>query len=234
MSDHSIGFISGTGPQGRGLAMRFALAGVPVRIGSRDEERARVTAEELNAIIAVRDVAVQDADGQSTRIEGGGNHRIVAASEFVMLTVPFEHAQATLETYRDDFREGSVFVDVTVPLAFGKGDVQVLVPPEGSGSSALRKVLPGHIPFTGAFKTLPAHVMEALETRMDCDTFLFGDDKAAKGKLAEIIRRIPGLRPIDVGGMSAAATLEGMTALLIRINRRLKSKSARYSVVGAS
>ena len=227
MAESTIGFISGTGPQGRGLAMRFALAGLKVQVGSRQAERAQATAEELNGIMAGH-----AGEGAFAPIEAGENHRVIATSGLVMLTVPFEHAAATLEGCKDSFREGSVFVDVTVPLAFGKGDVQVVVPPEGSGSRVLRAILPQNIPFTGAFKTLPAHALEEIEVPMNCDTFVFGDDRAAKETLTAAIARVPGLRPMDVGGISAAATVEGMTALVIRINRKRKSKGARFAVVG--
>jgi hypothetical protein len=67
---------------------------------------------------------------------------------------------------------------------------------------------------------------------LNCDTFVFGDDKDAKERLRAVLARIPGLRPLDVGGLSAAATLEGMTALLIRINRRYKSREGRFRVLG--
>jgi NADPH-dependent F420 reductase len=227
MSEFAVGFISGTGPQGRGLAMRFAMAGVKVAVGSRQAERAQDTVNELNGL-----VARQVGQGNFTPIEAGENHAVVAAARTIMLTVPYEHAAPTLEGYRDSFAQGSIFVDVTVPLQFGKGDVQLIVPAEGSGSRALRAILPGHIPFTGAFKTLPAHVLEAIEAPMNCDTFLFGDNKDAKEELSLLIRHIPALRPVDVGGLSAAATVEGMTALVIRINRKMKSKYARYTVVG--
>ena len=227
MAESGIGFISGTGPQGKGLAMRFAMAGTKVTVGSRQPERAQRTVDELNGL-----VAAQVGEGNFAPIEAGENHAVVAASRLVMLTVPFEHAAATLDGYRDAFSQDSIFVDVTVPLQFGKGDVRVMVPPEGSGSKVLREILPAQIPFTAAFKTLPAHVLENISAPIDCDTFVFGDRKEAKEELAGIIRRIPGLRPIDVGGLSAAATVEGMTALVIRINRKMKSREARYTVVG--
>ncbi len=229
MADSIIGFISGTGPQGRGLAMRFAMAGLTVRVGSRQAERAQGTVDELNGILRGH-----CGEGNFEPITGGENHEVVSGSRLVMLTVPFEHAAATLEGYKDSFAEEAVFVDVTVPLEFGKGDVQVAVPPEGSGSRHLRAILPESVPFTGAFKTLPAHVLEEIGIPMDCDTFVFGDDKEAKEVLSEAIHKVPGLRPVDVGGISAAATLEGMTALVIRINRRRKSKEARFRVVGIS
>ncbi|MCZ6472755.1 MAG: NADPH-dependent F420 reductase [SAR324 cluster bacterium] len=227
MAETEIGFISGTGPQGRGLAMRFAMAGVRVAVGSRQAARAQATVDELNGL-----AAAQVGQGNLQPIVAGENHAVVSGSRFVMLTVPFEHAADTLRGYKDSFREGSVFVDVTVPLQFGKGDVQVVVPPQGSGSRQLRGILPESVPFTGAFKTLPAHVLEDIASPMDCDTFVFGDNREAKQQLMELIRRVPSLRPLDVGGISAAATVEGMTALVIRINRKQKSQAARFRVAG--
>jgi hypothetical protein len=226
MSDPIIGIIGGTGPQGRGLAMRLALAGLPVVVGSRQAERGRDIAAGLNEELRAH------GGKPRTPIAGEDNAAMVGRADFVFLTVPFENAAATLEGLKERFRPGSVFVDVTVPLAFGKGDVQVMVPPEGSGSLHLRGILPAGIPFCGAGKTLPAHVLEDLALRMDCDTFVFGDDRAAKERLKETLARIPGLRPLDVGGLSAAATLEGMTALLIRLNRRHQSRAGRFCVVG--
>ena len=229
MADFQVGFISGTGPQGRGLAMRFAMAGLQVALGSRQLERSQETTAQLNGLLEG-----QVGQGHFAPMVALENDRVVAGSKLVMLTVPFEHAATTLAGLQDAFVAESIFVDVTVPLQFDKGDVQVVIPPEGSGSGHLRTILPSHVPFTGAFKTLPAHVLEDIATPMNCDTFIFGDQKQAKAELARAIGRIPQLRPLDVGGLSAAATLEGMTALVIRMNRKMKSRHGRYRMVGIS
>ncbi|HKJ00010.1 MAG TPA: NADPH-dependent F420 reductase [bacterium] len=225
MSQPTIGIIGGTGPQGRGLAMRFAMAGLPVVVGSRQDERARDIAAGLNEELTAHGT-------RFTPIEGAENGAMVGRVDFVFFTVPYENAAATLEGLREGFRPGAVFVDVTVPLQFGKGDVQVVPPPEGSGSRALRAILPEGVPFCGACKTLPAHVLEDIRMPLNCDTFIFGDDREARERLRDVLARIPGLRPLEVGGLSAAATLEGMTALLIRINRRYKSREGRFRVLG--
>lgn len=226
MDDPKIGIIGGTGPQGRGLAMRFALAEFTVIVGSRQTPRAEEIAAGLNGELKERGLQAQ------VPIAGMENGDMVGAVDLVFLTVPFEHAEATLEGLVSRFREGSVLVDVTVPLAFGKGDVQLISPPAGSGSKQLRGILPPSIPLCGACKTLPAHVLEELSIAMDCGTFVFGDDKGAKERLKAALARIPGLIPLDVGGLSAAATVEGMTALLIRLNRRHKSREGRFRVAG--
>ena len=226
MEDPKIGIIGGTGPQGRGLAMRFALAGFTVIVGSRQTGRAEEIAAGLNGEMSERGLQPE------VPIVGMENGNMVSEAELVFLTVPFEHAELTLAGLVSRFWKGSVLVDVTVPLAFGKGDVQLITPLAGSGSKQLRSILPSSIPLCGAGKTLPAHVLEELSLPMDCDTFVFGDDKAAKERLKRALERIPGLTPMDVGGLSAAATVEGMTALLIRLNRRHKSREGRFRVTG--
>ncbi len=221
MSQESIGLIGGTGPQGRGLAMRLAQAGFRVWVGSRSPERAKETAASLNT------------QAGTTNIDGAGNAEVVAGSKYVLLTVPFDSAVQTLEGLGGHFTAGKVFVDVTVPLRFEKGGPTIVELPEGSASAHLRRIVPEGIPFVGAFKTLPAHLLEHVYTPLECDTFVFGDDESAKAEVMEIARRIPTLRPVDVGDLGAAPFVEGMTALVIRINRTLKSREGRYRIVGA-
>jgi hypothetical protein len=231
MAEHAIGIVGGTGPQGRGLAMRLALTRQRVRIGSRREDRARATAQELNGILESA-VPGLDNDPAFIPIEGGSNAEIARLSTVVMMTVPFESAVETLRELCPHLQPGAIFVDVTVPLEFGKGDAAVQHLPEGSGSQHLRAILPDAFPLIGACKTQPAGILEQLDAPLECADFVFGDSKPAKETVIEMLRRIPHLTPLDVGGLSAAATVEGMTALLIRINRRHKVHSARFSVTG--
>lgn len=231
MAATSVGIIGGTGPQGRGLAMRLALTRLTVRIGSRQAERARETAKELNRLMASAAPGLSN-DPTFTWIEGAANADVVAASDVILLTVPYESADTTLKELHDRFRPGQIFVDVTVPLRFGEGDVQLEVPPEGSGSKHLRTLVPDFVPFVGAGKTLPAQVLEQLDVPLECNIFVFGDDKAAKATVMEMFGRIPALKPLDAGGMSAAAVVEGITMLLVRVNRKHKSHGGRIRVVG--
>jgi len=231
MAEFSIGIIGGTGPQGRGLAMRLALTRQRVRIGSRQADRAKAAAGDLNAQL---DSAVPglDKDPSFRWIEGESNQIVTSLSDVVMLTVPFDSAASTLRDVVPHLKPGAIFVDVTVPLDFGKGDVVLRDLPEGSGSRHLRAILPAEFPLVGACKTQPAGILEQLDAPLDCCDFVFGDSKEAKATVIEILRNIPRLAPLDVGGLSAAATVEGMTALLVRLNRRHKVHSARFSVVG--
>jgi NADPH-dependent F420 reductase len=214
-----IGLLGGTGIEGRGLALRFAQAGAEVILGSRSRERAAAVAGELNRRLGRE--AIQPAE----------NREMLGDCDLVFLTVPFAQAASALDAYRNDFRPGTTLVDVTVPLRSktspGPGDL-----PEGSGSQHLAKRLPANVHLVGAFKTIPAHTLAELEVSLDCDDLVCGDSEADKVRVMEAIRLIPGLRPVDAGGLDAAATLERMTALAIRLNRRYKIKGARFRVVG--
>jgi 8-hydroxy-5-deazaflavin:NADPH oxidoreductase len=215
-----IGLIGGTGEEGRGLALRWAMAGAKVTIGSRTLERARAAAGELNALLGT------DSIGYAL------NNEAVSDSEFVLLTVPFQHAASTLESHAADFREGAILIDITVPVSFEQGRVRYVELAEGSASEHLRARLPEQVPLVAAFKTEPAHLLAEIHERLDCDVLVAGDSKEAKARVMEAIKFIDGLRPVDAGTLYSARTLERMTVLAIGINRRYKVKTARYRVVG--
>ena len=220
INDLRVGLIGGTGEEGRGLALRWALAGAQVVVGSRAIEKAKVTAEELNAAIG------------GERILGETNQAAIAASEIVLLTVPFAHAASTLEDHRQDFGEGAILIDITVPVSFEQGRVRYIELPEGSASEHLQSLLPEKIPVVAAFKTEPAHLLAEAHQPLDCDSFVASDSKEAKRRVIDAIKFIKGLRPVDAGTLYSARALERMTVLAIGINRRYKTKTARYRVIG--
>ncbi|MEW6212355.1 MAG: NADPH-dependent F420 reductase [Acidobacteriota bacterium] len=219
INELKVGLIGGTGEEGRGLALRWAMAGAQVTIGSRTIDRARQAADELNQHLS------------HSFIRAAENREAIASSEFVLLTVPFAHARATLESHRDDFREGSILIDITVPVSFEKGARYVELE-EGSASEHLAKRLPESVPLIAAFKTEPAHLLVDPRAALDCDTLVAGDAKEAKARVIEAIRFIDGLRPVDAGGLKSAQTIERMTVLLIGINRRYKVKNGRFRLLG--
>ena len=215
-----VGFLGGTGPEGRGLALRWARAGAQVIIGSRGIDRARATADELNQILG------------SEQVTGAENSDAVARSEFVILTVPFEHAASTLETYAHSFAAGTVLIDTTVPVVFEKGRPRYLDLPEGSGSEHLRARLDPAIELVAAFKTIPAHLLSEIDERLDCDDLIAGGTPPVRSQVIEALAFLDGLRPIDAGDLESARVIERMTLLAITLNRRHKVKTARYRIVG--
>jgi 8-hydroxy-5-deazaflavin:NADPH oxidoreductase len=226
INEMRVALIGGTGEEGRGLALRWAMAGAPVSVGSRTIERARATADELNQLLGAR------PGSTFQRINHGENRDVIAGSQFVLLTVPFAHAASTLEAHREDFLEGSMLIDITVPVSFEQGRVRYVELPEGSASEHLKARLPENIPLVAAFKTEPAHLLAEIDEPLDCDSFVASDSKEAKAQVIEAIGFIEGLRAVDAGTLYSARTLERMTVLAIGINRRHKIKTARYRVIG--
>ena len=213
-----IAVIGGTGQQGRGLAQRFALAGVPVVIGSRDPDRAR---------------GVVAGWGQSAQSIGvATNAAAVAGAQIVVLTVPFSSVATLLDDVEPAFAAGTLVVDVTVPVTFTAGKMELSAVPEGSASEHIRARLPENVALAGTFKTLPAHVLDDVSKPLDCDEFVCGDSEDARLRASALVRLLPSLRPVDVGPLSRARHIEHATALAIAVNRRHKIHTARYRVVG--
>jgi NADPH-dependent F420 reductase len=220
-----IGILGGTGPEGRGLALRLSQAGVPVTIGSRNPEQAARRAEELRC-------RLQEEGGAGADIAGLENSGVVEASDILFIAVPFEHAAGLLESCRGRLRQGQIVVDVTVPLQFRSKRLQLRELPEPSASEHLARVLPEGVPLVAAFKTIPAHLLEDLSERLDCHVFICGDSAEARGRIVQVASSIEGLSPLDVGRLSQAATLERMTVLAIQINKRHRVHYSRFRVVG--
>ena len=215
-----IGLIGGTGNEGQGLALRFAAAGFPVMIGSRDAARAR-------DVVA----ALTERSGSPDMV-GNENSEVIAACDINVLSVPFAHAAGLLDEHGHAFRSGSLLIDVTVPVSFAAGAVRFVEVPEGSAAEQIRQHLPNDVGLAGALKTLPAFLLGKTERTLDCDAFVCGDSPESRRRAIEILDQLPGLRAVDAGDLESARTLERMTVLLININRRYKIHDGRLRVLG--
>ena len=213
----TIAVLGGSGHQGRGLVRRFAQAGMPVVVGSRDPERARTLVSGWPSRAA---------------IEVDTNSAAVARADVVVLTVPFPSVAPLLDEVRSHFLAGALVIDVTVPVAFTGGKMSMLEVPELSAAEHVRARVPEHVAVAGAFKTLPAHVLDDIEQPLDCDEFVCGDSEDARARASMLVQEIAGLRAVDVGPLARARSIEHVTALAIAINRRHKIHSARFRVVG--
>ncbi len=212
----TIGFIGGTGPEGLGLAMRLAMAGERVLIGSRRIERAEEAAQ------TVRD-AVSEAGG--TPDTGGGvNRDVVEQSDVVVIVVPFDGHEATLNDLRDTIGNKLV-IDAAVPLTMenrvpGISDVE-----QGSATEQAQALLP-EARVVGAFHNLSARKLQKLSDPMEGDVLITADDDDAKQAVVELIGKMPELRPIDAGPLSMSKFVEDLTALIIGMNMRYKTQAA--------
>jgi NADPH-dependent F420 reductase len=208
-----VTIVGATGDLGFGLALRLATAQVPVVIGSRDAGRAAEAAERVRA-------AVPGADAR-----GLANPEAAAASDLVVLSVPFASQASTLRSIRDALQPGTLLLDVTVPLAAAVGGraTRTLIVPQGSAAQQAQELVPDGVTVVSGLHTVAAKHLAELEHPLDEDVLIAGDDRDAKARIAALIRQIPGLRPIDAGRLETSRITEQLTALTIGINIRHKT-----------
>jgi len=212
---HRIALVGGTGPEGRGLAARFALAGHEVVLGSREASRADAVAAELTATLA--------AAGSGARVTGAANADAVAGCELAVIVVPYEAHRPTLEALAGALA-GKVVVDAVVPVRFERGPRPIEVP-EGSATEQAASILPGS-KVVGAFHNLAADALLALDEPVDADVLVTGADAEAKTLVSALAEQIEGVRAVDAGPLRFSRFVEGLTVLLIGINGRYKAHSA--------
>ena len=212
----NIAILGGTGKEGAGLAVRWARVGHGIVIGSRDAERAKAKAAEL------RDVA------HAIPIVGHTNAEAAALGDVVVVALPWGGLGATLPETRQACRN-KVVVSAVVPLTFG-GPRLFTPPPAGSAAEEVQALLP-EARVVAAFHHIAAHELSAGEHAIECDLLLCGGDAEAK-KLVSDLGASMGLRPVDVGALSNAGPLEGITAVLATINRRYKLKNSGIKITG--
>jgi 8-hydroxy-5-deazaflavin:NADPH oxidoreductase len=205
----TVPIIGGTGALGFGLALRLAREGVPVAIGSRDAARAKEAAARIR-------------DGT---VEGLENRDAARRGPIVILTVPFRAQSENLTNLKDVLEPGQILIDATVPLAAavsGKA-TRLLGVPQGSAAQQAQEMVPDGVTVVSAFHTVSAPLLGDLDHDLGEDVLVAGDSKEAKRRVAELIMRVPGLRPVDAGRLEIARFIEGLTPLIISVNIRHKS-----------
>jgi len=206
----TIAVIGGTGPAGAGLALRFVRAGEKVIIGSRDAARAQQSAERIRQRI-----------GQLAQVSGLENSAACAASDLLVLTVPFEGQAELLKQLKAAIRPGSILIDATVPLAASVGGraTRTLGVWQGSAAQQTAELVPKGVSVVGAFHNVSADVLNGDED-VDCDVIVCSDDAAATQIAMELAAKIPRIRAIDGGRLENVRIVEQITALLIGLNIR--------------
>lgn len=204
-----IGFIGGTGPEGKGLAYRFALAGHEVVIGSRTSERGAGAAKEV----------AERAAGAS--VTGGENADAAREAELVVLTVPFAAQADTLPPLREAC-QSKIVISTAVPMLFEGGRPSMPVVPEGSAAEQAQALLPGAL-VVGAFQNLGAAKLWKGDEPLDQDVVVCGGDEDAKRQVSALAEQIRGVRAVDGGPLSSSRYVEGITVLLVGINKRYKT-----------
>ncbi|WP_417228555.1 NADPH-dependent F420 reductase [Amphritea sp.] len=212
-----IAILGGTGPQGKGLALRFAAAGIDVALGSRDGERAAEIAQQLN-----------EKQPEATGVISGADNReaTAAADEIVILAVPFAAHNATLNAIKPDL-SNKILVDIVVPLADGDPKA-VDMPAEGSATEAAQALLGDDIPVVGALHNVSAATLNNLGQPINCDILVCGNNLQAKEAVMELISSL-GVNAYNAGPAVNARCIEAITPILIRLNI---SKKVPFSHAG--
>ena len=204
-----LAFLGGTGPEGRGLALRLAMAGESVIIGSRDASRAANAADELRAL------------APQAKIEGAANADAAGSADVVFLTFPYEGQRPTLEQLGTELA-GKTVVNVIAPMTFQRGRGASAVAVEaGSAAQEAQELLPDSL-VVGAFQTVSAEDLQDPGKSLEGDVIVCSDHQDAKDLVMGLTPKIPNLRPVDGGILANAKYVEQITPLLVNINRIYK------------
>ncbi|MEU4325346.1 NADPH-dependent F420 reductase [Nonomuraea dietziae] len=205
VSGLTIGILGGTGDQGKGLARRFALAGHPVLIGSRDAGRAQEAADSI---------------GNGAR--GAENAAVAAEADIVIVAVPWDGHKATLSTLREPLA-GKIVVDCVNPLGFDKQGAYALPVEEGSAAQQAAAVLPDSRVVAAFHHVSAVLLLDPVVDKVDLDVLVLGDDREATDTVQALASVIAGVRGVYGGRLRNAHQVEALTANLISINRRYKA-----------
>ena len=213
-----LAFLGGTGPEGKGLALRLALAGESIVIGSRDGDRASAAAAELTGMI-----------NGHVSIEGTDNLNAAKQAEAIFLTVPYDAQRPLLEQLNGTL-DGKIVINVIAPMTFERGvgassvDVQA-----GSAAQEAQELLPNSF-IVAAFQNVSAEELLDQAVNMEGDVIICSNNKEAKELAFDLTNKIPTLRPIDGGGLANSKYVEQITPLLVNINRIYKIHSGIHVV----
>lgn len=222
MTDHdrtivTIAVLGGTGKEGSGLAMRWALHGYRVIIGSRSAEKAEARAAELNAELG------------GDYLLGMDNASAAEQANLVVLTVPYAAQRDTLESVKDKL-QGKILVDVTVPLQPPK--VRTVHIPEGKAAALEAAAIVGDgVKVVSAFQNVSSEKMVSVDSEVDCDVLVTGDDPAAKQEVMKLVEAA-GMRGVDAGPLVNATAVEALTPVLLYINKAYGVKGSGIRITG--
>ncbi len=208
-----IGLLGGTGPEGKGLALRFAAIGEEVRIGSRQKERA----EEVAAKLGEKLSAAQLGGG----VGAGENYEVAEWCEVAVLTFPFEGVDTLLPPLRKALA-GKIVMDTINPMEMRDGVFHLIEVPRGSAGERVQELLPDS-QVVACFKNSSAKELMDLRAVLHGDILLCGNFPEANSWVSALVRRIPELRPVDAGVLANSHHLESITTLLMNLNRKYKA-----------
>ena len=213
----TIAILGGTGKEGKGLAYRWAGAGYPILIGSRQTEKAQSAVAELRKLLPA-----------TVYLEGMTNPEAAQRAGILVITVPFAAHRATLESIRE-YAQGKILVDVTVPLVPPKVS-RVQMPPAGSAAQEAREILGEGVEVVDAFQNISyEHLLN--DEPVECDVLVVGSSKAARTEVLKLVQAA-GMVGWDAGTIENAVVVEGLTSVLIYLNKQYGVEASGIRITG--
>jgi 8-hydroxy-5-deazaflavin:NADPH oxidoreductase len=217
MSNHlpTLAILGGTGKQGPGLALRWASAGYPIIIGSRQAEKARATAVQLNEKLGIDE------------IQGMENSAAARLADICVLTVVYTAHQAAVESLKEGL-QGKILVDATARVDFRNPR-----PPDPPSAARLaQNILGSGVRVVAAFQTVPAHSLRRnLDQPLDLDVLVCADDVQAAEEVMPLVQA-GGMRAYYAGGLDNAIVVEGLTSIVISLNKHYGVKESSIRITG--
>jgi hypothetical protein len=214
---HTIAILGGTGKEGKGLAYRWAKAGYHILIGSRSPEKAQKAAQDLTSML-----------GGSADIGGTTNLLASQRATIAVLTVPYAAQYETLESCKDALK-GKILINVVVPLVQSK-ETKVQMPPEGSAAQAAHQLLGPDVQVTSAFQNISYdHLLN--DRPIECEVLVTGTSREARLETLKLVT-MAGLVGWDAGPLANSAVVEGLTSILIGINKLYKNTNVGIRITG--
>jgi NADPH-dependent F420 reductase len=217
LKSDKVAVLGGTGSLGSGLALRLALAGRDVVIGSRDADKAQAKARDLSSVTS------------NATICGTDYASAAESADIVILAVPFSHQLEVLGAVRDQLAD-KILVDATVPLMPPKVS-QVQLPAEGCAALRAQTFLGDAVHVVSAFQNVGAHHLHAIDQVIDCEVLVTGNSAEARQIVVDLVADC-GLKGHSAGVLANAVAAEALTSILIAINRATKSDRAGIRITG--
>ncbi len=217
MNSLKIAILGGTGKEGKGLGYRWALAGHEVIIGSRLKEKAELAAKEIS-----------DLSGVQKIVYGLDNLSAAQIADVIVLTVPYSAHAIMCESIKE-YVSGKLVVDVTVPLVPPKVS-KVQMPPAGSATMEAKLILGDNVRVGSAFQNISYEHLFGSE-KILCDVLVTGDLKNTREEIIGLVGDA-GLQGWDAGPIENSVVVEGMTSILIGLNKKYGVQSAGIKITG--
>lgn len=212
-----IAILGGTGKEGNGLALRLAVAGYDILIGSRQEEKARNAADKINQQIG------------TTKVSGHSNREAAILADLCILTIAHTAHNEAVESIKDQIGE-KILVDATSRVDYH--DPKPPTPP--CAAEEARMILGPKARIVAAFQNVPAKTLrQNLGQLIATDILVCSDDIEAAEQVITLAKAA-GMKGYYAGPLVNANVVEGLTSILISLNKHYGAKDASIQVTGIS